>query len=181
MKHKIAGTKHKDRQQRIATKQGQKKSKAKRQRRQPGLTNLPTTVSSPPLPTLSGDMASAAPAKSKRSESDPIGARHRKRKLKVADRSKHRKRKRKQAGKHEANEERRSTPPGSFRLHQHAARIGEAENQTPTRWHGDSRQRAPVSSGRAKSERPTAAAASEAKRSEDLRTKTDGESPVDNR
>lgn len=178
MKHKIAGTKHKDRQQRIATKQGpKKKSKAKRQRRQPGLTNLPTTVSSPPLPTLSGDMASAAPAKSKRSESDPIGARHRKRKLKVADRSKHRKRKRKQAGKHEANEERRSTPPGSFRLHQHASEKPRTKRQRGGTATPDRGLQCPVAEPNQNDQRQQQLA----KRSEDLRTKTDGESPVDNR
>lgn len=181
MKRKIGGTEHKDRQQRIATKQVKRQSQE---------TTTTARAHQPPhdrlgvhcLPTPSGDMASAAPAKSKRSERDPIGTRGNTTTgswlpaaanaagRKVGDRPKHQRRKRKQVWKREANEERHNNPRSQLPAAQ--ARIGEAENK---------RQRggtvtAGLQRGRAKSDRN----GSSSERSEDLRAKSDGGSLADN-
>lgn len=161
MKHKIAGTKHKDRQQGIATKQGQKK-KQSQETKTTARTHQPPhdrLVPSTAYPERGHGICSAREVKEERERSDrgetPEKETEGGRSIETPEKE--------TEASREARGKRREAQHSSWQLPAAPARIGEAENQTPTRWHGDSRQRAPVSSGRAKSERP-AAAASEAKR-----------------
>ena len=183
MKHKIAGTKHKDRQQRIATEQG-KKAKPRDKDDSPSSPTSPR--SSRPQSTAclprAGTWHPQSP-RSQRGASDPIGARvnskhnHRFQPpptllngRKVADRSVHRKKKRKQAAKRKANEERHSNPRSSFRLHKHALEKPRTKRQRGGTVTAD------LQRGRAKSDR----SGSNSERREDLQTKSDGGSLMDN-